>query len=326
MIISVDPVVIESDNTTELIDELLFQFRSDDVIRVDARKRRSYELQNVHLILTDPRQRMYLRHDGHPPPIDRLVGRVLWEMRGAADVESIQYYDRNAHGYCNEHGIVESAYGQRILNQMIGIIDLLKKDPDTRRAVAVILSPPLLDDYLTKTEFPCVVGLHFYVRRGALHCTCYMRSQSCLQILPGDIFVFTAIHEFVAYCIGYELGSYHHFIVSAHVFENDMSYVDQVRTIANGEARDIKPLPLNMDSIDLQCVTEIERDLRINRESWMNDPWMLDQSAETELGQWLRVLALKHQFVHQNEKYSSFVQTLNPLYRKWIDRRKPDNH
>jgi len=118
------------------------------------------EITNVRVTLTNPRSRII----NHPKTdLARMLGRLCWELRGSKSAKEIKVYDENAFLFAKD-GIIPAAYGSRINFQLNRIIDLLKDDSGSRRAYVGVLDPMAKDDYWTPREFPCLIGLHFFIR------------------------------------------------------------------------------------------------------------------------------------------------------------------
>ena len=61
--------------------------------------------------------------------------------------------------------------------------------------------------------------MQFIVRCEELHLFVCMRSNDAFMGLPHDVFAFTMLQELVARLIGCELGHYHHFVSSLHLYK-----------------------------------------------------------------------------------------------------------
>ncbi|MBI3366527.1 hypothetical protein HY041_02775 [Candidatus Roizmanbacteria bacterium] len=192
---------------------------------VSARNRPTKEILGYSFTLTNPLARLYTN------PIRNLnifstVGRMCWEMSASNNSKAMEYYTDSAKLYANEEGIIPSAYGYRILPQIPLIVDTLQKDPDSRRAYINILD----NDFRRNTvlEYPCIIGLQFFLRNGKLDMEVFSRSQSAFWILPIDVFVFTTIHEYVASLLKVDLGKYMHTCGSIHYYLAEEPLVKQL--------------------------------------------------------------------------------------------------
>ena len=117
-------------------------------------------------------------------------------------------------------------YGPRIKAQLPKIIDELKRSPNSRRAVIMILDADDLDllDKDESLEFPCCDSATFSIRDGKLNLHLHMRSQNMGQVAKLDMYLWGRFANEVAATLGMELGSFNSSVVSAHIFEKDYTY------------------------------------------------------------------------------------------------------
>ena len=116
----------------------------------------------------------------------------------------------SAYGY-----ILQKKYG---FNQIDQVIELLKKDPTTRRAVLNI-SDPAIDRINTK-DMQCTVCLQFLLRDGKLNTTVYMRSNDIVFGLPYDYIYFMSIARHISEALSVEIGTYTHIAGSIHLYDS----------------------------------------------------------------------------------------------------------
>lgn len=123
-----------------------------------------------------------------------------------------------------------SAYGYILFkkynfNQLEQIIELLKKDIDSRRAVLNISDPTI--NRITTKDMQCTIGLQFLIRNNKLNMTVYMRSNDVYFGLPYDYIFFESIHQYIFMrlkeCYSeLKLGSYTHIATSLHMYNRDV--------------------------------------------------------------------------------------------------------
>ena len=121
-------------------------------------------------------------------------------------------------------------YGPRILSQLPYIEQELKTNPDTRRAVIMILDKgdlELLDKH-EALEFPCTDSATFFIRDGKLNVHVHMRSQNMAQILKLDMYLWGRFTCELAQKLGMNFGKFTSSIVSAHVFKKDFNYIQSL--------------------------------------------------------------------------------------------------
>lgn len=118
----------------------------------------------------------------------------------------------SAYGY-----ILHKKYG---FDQLQQVIELLKKDPNSRRAVLNI-SDPTIDRINTK-DMQCTIALQFILRKGLLEETVYMRSNDVYFGFPYDYIYFVSIGQYIAEKLGVKLSLYTHHATSMHMYFRDV--------------------------------------------------------------------------------------------------------
>lgn len=219
----------------ESLDAVLHQLYQD----IDAHGRPhagsrgdTLELLGVGLRITNPRARIS-RSENRGKPFSAL-GELLWYLSGSNTLDFIKpyvsEYEKEAVG-----GILEGAYGPRLLamrgsiDQLASVDKLLRKKPGSRRAVVQLFNA---EDIATDhVEVPCTTTLQFHQREGRLHMSVTLRSNDAYWGLPHDVFCFTMIQEMMAGRLGVDLGEYHHFVGSMHVYDDHLAdmraYLDE---------------------------------------------------------------------------------------------------
>lgn len=180
------------------------------------------ELQNVKFTINDIND-VYV--SARNPSIKYMLGELVWYLSGSRSTDFISKF-ASYWSKISDNGVTSnSAYGYLIkyrysFDQMYKVIELLKKDPNSRRAVINLnyANPNVIK---TKDE-PCTIALQFYIRDNKLYCTGMMRSNDVWTGLPYDIVYFTLLQKLMADVLGCEFGTYTHFAVSLHAYEKDL--------------------------------------------------------------------------------------------------------
>jgi len=116
-----------------------------------------------------------------------------------------------------ERGNWEYTYHQRMEKQIPWIINELKRNPDSRRAVVVIRSESDLN-----TDSPaCLQILQFLIRGEKLHCKVVFRSNDATKASFMNAYALVMLQKRIADAVGVGLGSYTHRANSYHVYERD---------------------------------------------------------------------------------------------------------
>ncbi len=105
-----------------------------------------------------------------PVNLSYCFGLLAWSLDGRNDVDTPAYYRRGAHEYSDDQHTLSGAFGHRLLtsrgNQLEEVVGRIERDPAHRRAFALVLQPE--DNFRQSREYPCAVGVHLFLRDGAL--------------------------------------------------------------------------------------------------------------------------------------------------------------
>lgn len=160
-----------------------------------------------------------------------LLGEWLWYFMSRNDVKFISAFGSMWERLTDDGVTNNSAYGY-IMQEKFGfdqiekIIELLKKDPDSRRAVININTPN--ERVIETKDEPCTIALQFYIRDRKLHATGIMRSNDIYLGFPYDIAFFTELQKYIADKLGIGYGFYTHFATSLHVYERDIPKITKI--------------------------------------------------------------------------------------------------
>ena len=212
------------DFTAQTLDDLLFrvlQELEDSGEATTAFRGSTKELLGVKLCLTQPRARLS-RSEGRGRAFSPL-GEFLWYLAGSNRLDHIEYYLPRIGENSDDGVTLYGAYGPRLLgpptNQLDNVLSVLRHRTGTRRAVIQLFRPDdLIGDH---TEIPCTCTLQFLLRGNTVHMCTYMRSNDAYIGLVHDIYSFTMLQEFVARELNADLGNYHHFVGSLHLYDRD---------------------------------------------------------------------------------------------------------
>ena len=177
------------------------------------------------------------------------------------DPSEIAALNPNAPDFVGPSGGLTSSPGPRLFGShdrgLFRVIRTLNEDLGSRRAVVPLLTED--DLVLDGPNTPCFQGISFLVVDGDLDCIVTMRSQSAFKVLPYDLFVLTQLHELVAVATGLPIGRYHHFMASAHIYEDELA---QATEFADGA---LHPLGAQrMQPVD-RFEGSLVRDLQLGR-------------------------------------------------------------
>lgn len=273
-----------SSNSLQDIHKVLMMTLHDDYDFLSApRGKPIKELITPSFTLTDPRNRL-ITSPARNVNYGFAVGELCWYVRGDDDLETMLYYNKRMSQFSDDGKTINSAYGHRLFktrfrenqfsgsghdawdrSQLDNVIEELRRDPDSRRAVMHINEPPDLDRATTKgsKDVPCTMSLQLLIRDRRLHMHALMRSNDVVWGLPYDVFSFTCLQE--AFLLQLQragvpvddLGSYHHTAGSLHVYDTHFKMAEEVAA----EPDHPDPPSLAMPAFDLQSLEYLAEQL-----------------------------------------------------------------
>lgn len=191
-------------------------------------------------------------------------------------MEALAYYAPRWREFSSDDGIVTgSCYGHRIFGKSLGgrsrwdvLLDLLREDPATRRAVIDLADDDLLDP--VRVDVSCTSTFQVFVRDGRLHTVVQMRSNDAVLGLPYDVFLFTMLQEMLARTLELDLGVYIHGTGSLHLYERHIDLAHRVLA-------ESPPLPIAMPVMDplsdLNDFMAAERAIRLGNDTPLLAPY-----------------------------------------------------
>ena len=163
--------------------------------------------------------------------IEYLIAELVWYFSGDNSMKFISKFGSMWEKLSDDGVTNNSAYGYILkkkhdFDQIEKVIELLKKDPNSRRAVINIneANPNVIE---TKDE-PCTIAIQFLLRGTYLDVTSMMRSNDIWFGFPYDIVFFTALRHYVAKRLNASPGLTTHFVTSLHLYEKDFGKASQI--------------------------------------------------------------------------------------------------
>lgn len=160
-------------------------------------------------------------------------------LAGRDDVAFVQQFNSRMIEYSDDGVSRHGAYGKRLRLRRVGgsgrfvgcvdqvrvVVDLLKKEPDTRRAVLQIWDWEQ-DLGSESKDIPCNDLVFLLVRHGRLNMTVCCRSNDMIWGAYGSNAVeFSMLQEYIAAMVGVEVGTYVQISNSFHVYAEREDWV-----------------------------------------------------------------------------------------------------
>ena len=226
------------------------------------------EVEGAIIKVKNPRSRI-LNNKLRKVSIPFAIGEWLWHMEGRDDLRMIQYYAPSYDKYSDDGKTLNGAYGPRIKKSLLKIVEILKKDPDSRRAVVPIYGKE--DAGLDSKDIPCTIGFQFLIRNNKLDMIVNMRSNDIFLGFPYDTFNFTMWQEYVACKLNIEIGTYTHIANSLHFYEKDREKIVKASLAEEVEENEMDVMPINDIERQLLILYDIEEKIRNKKEYDSNE-------------------------------------------------------
>ncbi len=183
----------------------------------------------VATVFDRPWERVLFHEGRNANPFFHLM-ESIWMLLGKRDVKSISYFNAGMHEYSDDKVNFNAAYGHRWCeyfgyDQISAVINILRKDPYSRRAVLGMWNPArdLIDQ--GSLDLPCNLNVKFFVRPSSggigniLDMVVMNRSNDMIWGAYGANSVhMSVLQEYIAKGAGMQMGRYTQFSADAHVY------------------------------------------------------------------------------------------------------------
>ena len=146
----------------------------------------------------------YLSGDPRIKKLGELYGKIppIWERMA------------------DSNGEVNSNYGYQWKrhDQLENVINILKKNPDTRQAAISIYDGKEIHQYAHDT--PCTYAVQFTIVQGKLYMSVYMRSNDLWYGFCNDQYQFASLQEMIAERLNLPVGTYYHHAHNLHLYND----------------------------------------------------------------------------------------------------------
>ena len=186
-----------------------------------------------------------------------IIYELLWFLRGDTN---IKYLNENRVSiwdeWADKDGNLGRVYGAqwrdwrapdgRHIDQIINLVEGIRKDPFGRRHIVSAWNPGELDKMALP---PCHALFQFYVSPdGGLSCQLYQRSADLFLGVPFNIASYALLTMMVAQVCGLKPREFVHTFGDLHIYKN---HLDQVREQLSREPRALPKMKLNPDRREL---------------------------------------------------------------------------
>jgi len=186
-----------------------------------------------------------------------VIHELLWFLSGDTNIEYlIQNKVRIWNEWADENGDLGPVYGKqwrkwesndgRVIDQIEEAIDLIKKNPDSRR---IIVSAWNVGELRDMALMPCHAFFQFYVNDGRLSCNLYQRSADVFLGVPFNISSYSLLTCMIAQVCDLEPGEFIWTGGDCHLYLN---HIEQARMQVSREPLSLPILKLDpsIKSID----------------------------------------------------------------------------
>lgn len=189
-----------------------------------------------------------------------IIHELLWFLQGDTNIaylreKGVTIWDE----WADENGDLGPVYGAqwrswpavdgRSFDQITNVIDLIKKDPDSRR---LIVSAWNVGELEKMALMPCHAFFQFYVAEGRLSCQLYQRSADIFLGVPFNIASYALLTMMVAQVTGLKPGEFVHTFGDAHLYLNHLEQVDEQLS------REPLPLPVMKINPDVTSIFDFK--------------------------------------------------------------------
>jgi thymidylate synthase len=179
-----------------------------------------------------------------------IIHELLWFLKGDTNVKYLKDHGVSIWDeWARPDGELGPVYGYqwrswpapdgRHIDQMSQVIEMLKKNPDSRR---IIVSAWNVADLDKMALMPCHAFFQFYVAGGKLSCQMYQRSADMFLGVPFNMASYALLTLMVAQVCGLKPGDFVHTVGDTHIYNNHM---DQVREQLTRAPRALPVMKLN---------------------------------------------------------------------------------
>ena len=181
---------------------------------------------NISFIIKDPTNKN-IRAPYRQFNLEYAEAEWQWYMSGDRSIEKLgEIYGKVPviwKEMADWRGKVNSNYGWQWDrgDQLNKVIQLLKENPNTRKAAVSIYDGKEIEEYAKDT--PCTYSVQFTIVDGKLNMAVLMRSNDVWFGFCNDQYCFSSMMEMVAEKVGVEVGWYYHYAHNMHIYNRQLN-------------------------------------------------------------------------------------------------------
>ncbi len=163
-----------------------------------------------------------------------IIHELLWFLAGDTNIAYLKKHNVSIWDeWANAAGDLGPVYGKqwrswaapdgRTIDQITQAVELLRRDPDSRRIIVSAWNPA---DLPHMALAPCHCLFQFYVAKGKLSCQLYQRSADIFLGVPFNIASYALLTMMMAQVTGLEPGDFVHTFGDAHLYLNHLEQAE----------------------------------------------------------------------------------------------------
>lgn len=191
-------------------------------------------------------EHLYITVPGRKVSLPAQIAETMWILSGRNDIEWLSHYLPRAANFSDDGKTWRGGYGPRLrkwedgtfegADQLKHIVELLKSDPQSRRAVFNIYNPAI--DMEPGKDIPCNNWVHFIARDGELNAHVAIRSNDLFWGWSGiNAFEWSALLQIVAGLTGFSVGKITFSISSLHLYKHHWDRAEALTEDAGGPVK-----------------------------------------------------------------------------------------
>jgi thymidylate synthase len=179
-----------------------------------------------------------------------IIHELLWFLKGETNIHylkenGVSIWDE----WADENGNLGPVYGYqwrswpapggKHIDQITKVVDMIKKNPDSRRLIVSAWNVADIDQMKLP---PCHAFFQFYVADNKLSCQLYQRSADIFLGVPFNIASYALLNLMVAQVCGLQPGEFVHTLGDAHLYTN---HLDQAKLQLSRDLRTLPKMKIN---------------------------------------------------------------------------------